>query len=205
MYTNFLQRKLEITIQFIEWWTGPACMPEYARRSHSTRTISKLINISGTDKYGTSIKTDKDFPCGRSWAYLPEVPFTNIDMPYSRYLWIITSQVKCTVEVFELISNFTLHILMDVITYSCWDGNQSILVRGHGDIHYITSKTTPTIARYVGESHVWQLGSIDGCHAPYVIGLLSVSTLCCLTEKIYCELTWVLQSFKSQTTRLFVH
>ena len=120
-------------------------------------------------------------------------------------LWIITSPVKCTVEVFEWISNFILHILMDVITYSCWDGNQSILVRGHGDIRYITSKTTPTIAWYVGESHVWQLGSIDGCHAPYVIGLLPVSTLCCLTEKFYCELTWVLQSFKSQITRLFVH
>ena len=35
-----------------------------------------------------------------------------------------------TAEVWEWKSNFIPHIIMDVITYSCWDSSTSILVKG---------------------------------------------------------------------------
>ena len=36
----------------------------------------------------------------------------------------------CTVEVWEWISNFISHFIMDVITYRCWDDSLSKLVKG---------------------------------------------------------------------------
>ena len=38
----------------------------------------------------------------------------------------------CTVEVWEWISTFTPHFLMDVITYPAWDLSQTMLVNGPG-------------------------------------------------------------------------
>ena len=36
----------------------------------------------------------------------------------------------CTVEVLEWISNFTPYFILDVITYSCWNLSQTVLVKG---------------------------------------------------------------------------
>ena len=36
----------------------------------------------------------------------------------------------CTIEVWEWISYFTPHIIMDVITYPYWDKTEPILVKG---------------------------------------------------------------------------
>ena len=40
----------------------------------------------------------------------------------------------CTVEILELISNFIPHLIMDMITYPCWDQNYSMLVKGAIDV-----------------------------------------------------------------------
>ena len=40
------------------------------------------------------------------------------------YDWILCRRLSvCTIDVSELISKFTSHLLMDVITYPCWDLN----------------------------------------------------------------------------------
>ena len=41
----------------------------------------------------------------------------------------------CAVEVWELISNFVSHFIMDAITYSCWYSSWTMLVNGDPEAH----------------------------------------------------------------------
>ena len=49
---------------------------------------------------------------------------------YGMKLLIHSQTSTVTVEVWECISNFIVHVLIDVITYSCWDQSQTMLVKG---------------------------------------------------------------------------
>ena len=46
--------------------------------------------------------------------YMPSKVWNEITYPFQNVN-------GCNVEVWELLSNFTQHFIMDVITYQCWD------------------------------------------------------------------------------------
>ena len=59
---------------------------------------------------------------------MPSKMWDNVTYPFPNFN-------GCTVEVWEWISKFIAHFLMDVITYPCWGKNKCMLVKGSQGIH----------------------------------------------------------------------
>ena len=49
----------------------------------------------------------------------------------------IPNYIGANVEIWKWLSNFIPHLIMDVITYPCWDKNQSRFVKGTPDRSFI--------------------------------------------------------------------
>ena len=85
---------------------GPYISPEY-----------KLYNCSPFDLQGLTL-----IPAWIS-NHMPRKMWNEITFPF-------TNLNGSTVEVWEWTSNFITHIIMDVMTYPCWDLSLTMLVKG---------------------------------------------------------------------------
>ena len=75
-----------------------------------------------------------------------------------------------TVEVWEWISNFILYIIIDVITYLCWDWSQNMLVKGPPDDNASTRKHITVSLWGHSAGHRWiLLTKCQQCGPFYVI------------------------------------
>ena len=55
----------------------------------------------------------------------------------------------CTVIVWEWLSNFILHFIMQVIPYPCWDYNYYVLVKGFPEVFNMEGIIKTVFSKYL--------------------------------------------------------
>ena len=61
----------------------------------------------------------------------------------------------CTVQVWEWIDNLSQRFMMDLITYPCWDGNYSLLVKGAPSQCYACYRACVLVGQVDSKIYLW--------------------------------------------------
>ena len=91
---------------------------------------------------------------GLTWIHIQHKVWDKITYPFPNFN-------GCAVEVWEWISNLIWHLIMDVITYPCWDQNQSLLVKGapvHQQFWYLNRRRANTVHNLGADLHYCNSG-----------------------------------------------